>query len=389
MGISGLAQHSTRAEISLEALAHNYRELRRITSPSARMMAVVKADGYGHGAVQTARVALDNGADFLAVARITEAAHLRQAGITAPILLFGYSSPSYADFLISNDIRASINSLESAALLSDAALNRGDKIKAHIKVDTGMGRLGLLADELKSSEIKKKRNTTVKDILSIARMPGIEIEGIYMHFAQADIRDKRHARRQFELFSDILLQLEKHSLAIEIRHAANSAATIEMPETHLDMVRPGIAQYGLLPSDETDRTLIDLRPAMSLKSAVIHIKDVPAGFSVSYGSTWTSPAPTKIATVPIGYADGYSRLLSSKGSMIVKGHKVPIVGRICMDLCMIDVGSVPDIEIDDEVVIMGRQEGSEITADDIARTTGTINYEIVSTITSRVPRIYI
>jgi alanine racemase len=380
----------TRAEIDLNALTHNLHELRRVTSKSARIMSVVKADGYGHGAVKVSQTALANGADFLAVARISEATQLRQAGITAPILLFGYSSPVYADYLSTNDIRASINSLVSAKALSDEAVRQHRILKAHIKIDTGMGRLGLISDSPALTTLSKgEMSRTVKDILDIARMPGLQIEGIYTHFARADSRDKTHALSQFGIFMDILTQLKKHSFEVEIRHTANSAATIELPETHLDMVRPGIAQYGLWPSNGTNREIINLKPVMSIKSCVIHIKEVPAGFKVSYGCTWESNKSTKIATVPIGYADGFERLLSSKGSMLVKGQRVPVVGRVCMDLTMLDVGCLENIDIEDEVVIIGKQGDNEITADEIAGSIGTINYEIVTSLAPRVPRVYI
>ncbi|HEY9159682.1 MAG TPA: alanine racemase [Desulfomonilia bacterium] len=380
----------TRAEIDLNALAHNFRELRRVTSKTSRIMAVVKADGYGHGAVKVSQTALANGADFLAVARISEAAQLRQSGINAPILLFGYCSPAYVDYLSTNDIRASINSLESARALSDEAVRQHKNLKSHIKIDTGMGRLGLMSDMSALTPFpKSEMNRTIKEILDIARMPGLQIEGIYTHFARADSRDKTHALSQFNIFMDILTQLKKHSFEVEIRHAANSAATIEMPETHLDMVRPGIALYGLWPSNETDREMISLKPVMSLKSCVIHVKEVPAGFKVSYGCTWESVRSTKIATIPLGYADGYERLLSSKGSMLVRGQRVPVVGTICMDLTMLDVGCLENIDIEDEVVIIGKQGDNEITADEIAGSIGTINYEIVSSLAPRVPRIYI
>jgi len=379
----------TRAEIDLDALSYNYRELRRVTSPSAAIMAVVKADGYGHGAVEVSRVAIENGADFLAVARMSEAVQLRQAGIMAPILLFGYCPAGYVDYIAEHDIRASVNSIDSARALSDKAQQQGKNIKAHIKIDTGMGRLGHLTDALYlETPTKNGISRVVKNILDIVKLPGLDIEGIFTHFARADSRDKDHSKSQFSLFMDILGELKKISVEVKFRHAANSAATIEMPETHLDMVRPGIAQYGLWPSDETDKTFIDLKPVMSIKSRVIQVKDVPAGFKVSYGSTWESSKPTKIATIPLGYADGYKRQLSSKGTMLIGGQRVPVAGRICMDLTMLDAGGLANINIEDEVVILGKQGDNEITADEIASIAGTINYEIVSSLTSRIPRIY-
>jgi alanine racemase len=380
----------TWAEIDLGALAHNMRELRRITSDSAAIMAVVKADGYGHGAIPVSTVALANGAEYLAVSRISEVVQLRNADIHAPLLLFGFCHPCHVGYLAQNDTRASVHSTESARLLSEEAGRLGVKLKVHAKIDTGMGRLGLvchrLADEGDSREAVRR---VVTSILEISSLPNLELEGIYTHFANAHITDKGDARRQFQLFIEILEELKKQSLEVSMRHAANSAATIEMPETHLDLVRPGIALYGLQPSRGDDQVLIDLKPVMSIKSRIILLKEVPAEFRISYGSTYKTSYPTKIATVPIGYADGYNRLLSSRGSMLVRGIRAPIVGSVCMDLTMIDVGQVADVQVDDEVVILGRQGKEEITADAVARLLDTINYEVVSSITSRVEKLYV
>ncbi len=371
-------------------MAHNYRELRRVTAPEAGIMAVVKADGYGHGVEQVARVALNCGAEMLAVARLSEAAQLRQAGIKAPILLFGHCFSRDVAYVAANDIRASINSLTSARLLSAAAQKASVTLKVHIKIDTGMGRLGLLTDDFSPEPASPKElASTAKGVLAIVALPHLQVEGIGTHFASADIKDKSHAANQFSRFMALLADLDKEGFKVQYRHAANSAATIDMPETHLDLVRPGVSQYGLWPSEETDRTRIDLKPVMSIKSTVIHIKSVGEGFAVSYGSTHHTRGPTRIATVPIGYADGFDRIHSSNGHMLVKGRRAPIVGRVCMDLTMIDVGHIPDVKLEDEVVILGRQGDEEITADEIAHQVGTINYEIVSSLTPRVKRIYL
>ena len=380
----------TWAEIDLGALAHNYRELRRVTAPSAVMMAVVKADGYGHGAPQVARVALENGADLLAVARMGEAVQLREAGVSAPILLFGHSLPAYVDTLASRDIRAALNSLEGARSISAEAVRRKTSVKAHIKIDTGMGRLGLLANEIViQKDAGEAFQRAINDVLAITALPGIEVEGIFTHFANADSRDKGHATTQLSCFIKLLEKLKKRSFRVKYRHAANSAAIIEMPGSHLDLVRPGIAQYGLWPSGEIDRQRIDLKPVMSIKSRVIHVKDVGDDFAVSYGSTHVTPRPTRIATIPVGYADGYDRILSSRGHMLVNGVRAPIIGRVCMDLTMIDVGHVPGVRLEDEVVLLGSQGEETISADEIAEQVGTINYEIVSSLTSRVQKIYV
>jgi alanine racemase len=379
----------TLAEIDLAALAHNCRELRHLTSPSAKIMAVLKANGYGHGASEAAKASLNNGAEYLAVAEISEAFDLRETGITAPILLLGYSRPCNVEYMVRNEIRPSVSTFTSAEMISMEGTRLNKKVKIHIKVDTGMGRLGIVCDELVLPDSSKAcRREVVGTILKIASLPGLDIEGIYTHFANSDRADKSHARRQFAMFTDILDDLKKHGCEIRFRHAANSAAVIDMPETHLDIVRPGILLYGLWPSDEVDKSRIDLKPVMTIKSAVIQVKQVPAGFKVSYGSTYETTKRTSIATVPIGYADGYSRSLSSRGFMLVHGQRAPIIGRVCMDMALIDVTHIPDVSIEDEVMVLGKQGNEEVTADEIARLANTINYEIVSTVTARVPRIY-
>lgn len=379
-----------RADIDLSALAHNVRELCRLTSPAAAMMAVVKADGYGHGAIRVSETALKSGARWLAVARMNEVVQLRDGGIDAPLLLFGQCLPEYVAYLIDHDVRASVSSIEPAQHLSDEAVRLKKRLKIHIKVDTGMGRLGVISDPLLTTEsFASRMEQAAQSVLTISKQPHLEVEGIYTHFARADSADKASANKQLELFMELLDQLKQHGFEVPLRHTANSAATIELPESHLDLVRPGISLYGLWPSAETDRQRIELQPVMSLKSSVIQVKEVPTGFKVSYGSTYKTPSRTRIATIPVGYADGYDRILSSRGSMLVRGVKVPVVGRVCMDLTMIDVGDVDGVESGDEVVLLGRQRDEEISADDIAGLLDTINYEVVCTITSRVEKNYI
>jgi len=368
------------AEVDLKAIAHNIRELRRITNPKARFMAIVKANAYGHGIIEVARQSLENGAEALGVANIEEGIQLRKAGINAPVLIFGYTSPVHAKKLIEFDLTQTVYSYETSRALSEALSAYGKKIKVHIKVDTGMGRLGLL---------RGIKDNSVSEVESISRLPMLELEGIYTHFATADKSDRSYAGKQFEIFMDFLNQLRIAGLEIPVTHAANSAAIINMPETHLDMVRAGISIYGLYTSEEVDRSIIKLKPAMALKTKIIHLKKVPAGFKISYGTTYETEKPTTIATVSIGYADGLNRLLSSKGRMLVCGHSAPIVGRICMDLTMLDVGNIPEIAIGEEVVVFGRQGNASISVDEIASTINTINYEVVSTIMERVPRIYL
>ena len=377
------------AEIDLKAIAHNVRELRRITRPQACLMAVVKANGYGHGAVEVSRCALQNGASLLGVARIEEGIQIREAGITAPILVFGYTRPQQAGDLLHYDLTQSVFTAATARELSEIAGSLAAKIKIHLKVDTGMGRLGLLPQNFQSNNPAKINPDTIAETLAVADLDGLELEGIFTHFASADSADKTYAEYQLELFLNYLKRLQKAGLEPPLRHAANSGAVIDMPRSHLDLVRPGIAIYGLYPSDEVDRQRISLKPAMALKSQIIQLKEVPAGFNVSYGSTYTTREPTTIATVPIGYADGLNRLLSSRGQMLVGGKRVSIVGRVCMDLTMLDVGDVKNVQIGDEVVVFGQQGNETLAVDEMAAMLNTINYEIVTGISARVPRVYL
>jgi alanine racemase len=375
---------STRAVIDLDAVAANVRALRAITTPRSRMMAVVKADAYGHGCTQVSRTALENGADCLAVARIEEGMGIRKAGIQAPVLIFGHIPDADLPDLFEYDLTPTVYSLPVAESISKVAGKKGKKIPVHVKVDTGMGRLGLYPDSPAASRI----DATTSLILKTSKLPGLHLEGIYTHFATADQADQRFARAQLEIFLGILGQIEKEGLDIPIRHAANSGAIINLPESHLDMVRPGIALYGLNPSKEVGTGRTSLSPAMTLETKIIHLKKVPAGFPVSYGCTHTTTAPTVIATVPVGYADGYSRSLSNRGHMLVRGRKVPVVGRVCMDLTLLDVGDIPEVALGDEVVVFGRQGDAEISADHLADILDTINYEIVTSVSHRVPRVY-
>ena len=379
-----------RAEIDLKAIAHNVGELRRITHPDALMMAVVKANAYGHGAVEVARCALQNGAQRLGVARIDEAIQLREAGIKAPILIFGYTLPEMAPELLEYNLTQTVYTPAFARALSRTAVSLGGKIKIHLKVDTGMGRLGLLSQNFKPHHSGEIINTKAVDAsVAIAGLKGLELEGIFTHFATADSADKRYAKKQLDLFLDFLSRMRECGVNPAVRHAANSAALINMPQSHLDMVRPGIAIYGLYPSPEVNKKRVSLKPAMALRARVIHVKKVPAGFNISYGITYKTKQATTIATVPVGYADGLNRLLSSRGQMLIHGKRAPIVGRVCMDFTMLDVGGIDSVRVGDEAVIFGPQGNDSITVDEMASSLNTINYEIVSTITARVPRVYL
>lgn len=377
------------AEVDLEDIAHNVRELRRITSLDSRLMAVVKANAYGHGLIEVAGKALESGAQALGVARASEGIDLRKAGFDAPILVFSYTPPNMARELVEFDLTQTVYSYKTANALSAAASSFGKRIMVHLKVDTGMGRLGLLPDCFHASQSSMVVDNAVHEVELIARLKNLEINGIYTHFASADSPDKSYTKNQFAIFMNFIKQLKNAGMEFSVKHAANSAAVIDIPETHLDMVRTGISIYGLYTSDNVDKSRINLKPAMELKARIIHLKKVPAGFKVSYGITYETQKATTIATVPIGYADGFNRLLSSNGHMLVCGRKAPIIGRVCMDMTMLDVGDIQEVSLEDEVVIFGKQGDASITVDEIASSINTINYEIVSAIADRVPRIYL
>lgn len=367
----------TWAEVDLDAIAHNIKEIRKITNSASKIMAVVKADAYGHGFLEVAKTLLENGADRLAVAVLQEGKQLRSRGVNVPILILGASGEESIEDLINFDITPSVFTYEFAKELSYAAERKEKVTKIHIKIDTGMSRIGFLAGE--------DNEGIVDEILKISRLPYIEIEGIFSHFATSDETDKSYTILQYNRFMDVCNKLEEKGLHIPIKHICNSAGIMMYPEMHLDMVRPGVILYGMYPSDEVDKSRLDLIPAMTLKSTVTHVKEVEEGRGVSYGKEFITNKKMKIATVPIGYADGYLRKLAKEGKMIVNGEKVAIIGRICMDQCMIDVTNVHTIDKGDEVIIFGR-EG--VTIDDLAMWLETINYEVSCVIGKRIPRIY-
>lgn len=371
----------SRVEVDQAALAHNIRAIHQFCGPDLIYMAVVKANAYGHGAVQAARIALKNGAGFLGVARFSEALELRGVGINAPILLFGDILPAQAVWAAGHDVRITLATLETARAVSEAARDAGVTVKAHIKVDTGMGRLGFPAGV--------DLDRAVENVIEVFGLAHLDMEGIYTHFASADDPDKSHTKRQLIHFLYVLESLEAKGIRFKLTHAANSAAALSLPESRFDMIRPGIAMYGLWPSPDMAGTGPDLKPVLSIKTRVIQLKQVPKGFAVSYGSTWTARKPTTIATVAIGYADGYSRQLSSKGVMLVRGRRAPVVGRVCMDFTMLDVGHIPGVSPGDEVVALGAQGTETVSADELAQQLDTINYEITAGLTSRMPIHYI
>lgn len=371
------------AEIDLDCIAHNVREIRRVTGPHVELMAVVKADAYGHGVRETVQTMVEAGATRLAVSMLDEALELRKLGIEVPILVLGYTDPKRAREVIRNGITQTVFSHDLAQALSVAAQSEALPARVHVKIDTGMSRVGFLPGY-----------AAVKAVASISALPKVVIEGIFTHFASADEADDTYTRRQFEQFESILSELNRVGILIPLRHAANSAATLAYPDMALDMVRPGIILYGLMPSPETVPVLpegmtLDLKPAMSLKAHVILVKEIGPGMPVSYGRTWTATRPTRIATLPVGYADGFSRACSNKARVMIHGEYAPVVGNVCMDQCMVDVThlSTPVLP-GDEAVLFGSQLGKTIPVEELAAHAGTIAYETVCLVGKRIPRVY-
>ncbi|MFW6052831.1 MAG: alanine racemase [Desulfosalsimonas sp.] len=380
-----LVPYDVWAEIDLAAVEQNVRNLKTALATGTRLMAVVKADGYGHGAVPVARSAIDAGADSLAVARLGEAVELRHAGIKCPILIFGHTPPGLASKLLAYNLIQTVTSFKYANELSGRASAEGRRLCVHVNIDTGMGRLGILAT---GGEHEKGFNDTADEIEAVCGLKGLAVEGAYTHFATADEKDKTNAGRQFDLFKQILFRLRQRGITFDTVHTANSAAALDMPETHLDMVRLGISIYGHYPSDGIENRRIKLVPAMTVKARIVHLKQVGPGFKVSYGWTGQTRKKTVIATVAAGYADGISRLLSSSGYMLIRGMKAPIIGRICMDHVMLDAGRISNVKCGDAALVFGRDAGGEIPVEVIARRLNTINYEVLSGISCRVPRIF-
>jgi len=368
-----LTGRPTWAEIDLGAIGHNVRHFKSLLQPRTRICAVVKADGYGHGAEAVARAALAAGADYLAVAILDEALSLRQAGFTEPILILGFTPPAALPLVAANHLTQTIWALDQGQALSAAALAQGRRAKVHLKIDTGLGRLGVFPDEAGPLAA------------ALLRLPGLEMEGAFTHFAKADAFDKTSAWKQFDAFEKTLAALSGQGVNLTLRHAANSAAALEMPRTHLDMIRIGISLYGLAPSDECG-TSAPLRPAMRFKTRVVFLKDVPAGTPLSYGGAYVTPGPARIATLPVGYADGWVRRLTGRAQVVVRGGRAQVVGRICMDQCLADVTALPDLQVGDEVLLFG---GPELPTEEVAAHLDTINHEVVCLVGRRVPRIYI
>ena len=362
---------STKAVINLRAIAHNVGQIRKRVGKNTDIMAVVKADGYGHGAVEVSMAALKSGAHCLGVAVPEEGEQLRKAGVDAPITVLGLIQPEEVDRVVDFNLEQTLCSLEVAEALNQIASNKGTVVNVHLKIDTGMGRVGVQPE----------------DALTFARVVGrfrnLNLKGIFSHFSCADEVDKTFAKNQVGVFEGVVRELEASGIKIPQRHMANSAAILDLPESYFDLVRPGIMIYGLNPSNEVSHR-IELRPAMTFMTRVTFVKRVPSGSSISYGRTFTTQKETLVATLPVGYADGYSRLLSGRSEVLIHNRRVPLIGRVCMDMCMIDASIVENVQPGDEVILFG--EG--LPADEIAEKIGTINYEVVCAVSRRVPRVY-
>ena len=364
------------AEINLDAIVKNVDNLMALTKENTGALAVVKADGYGHGDVAVAKAVAQKVTGY-AVATLDEAVNLRENGVKKPILVLGYVDPYEFDILVSHEITATVFDVETAQLLADAARVQKKQAHCHIKVDTGMRRIGLEPDENGIAIVKQ-----------ITALKELSADGIFTHFAASDETDKTSAEHQFKLFTDFTGRLEKEGIHFTYRHCANSAAVIDMPQVDLDMVRLGIAMYGMYPSDEVKKEKVELFPALDLKSHITMVKEIPAGEKVSYGGTFTTTRTTKLATVSVGYGDGYPRALSSKGYVLVRGQKAPIVGRVCMDQMMVDVTDIENVTRADIVTLIGKDGDAEITVEEIAALAGTFNYEFVCDLGKRIPRSY-
>lgn len=368
------------AEINISNLDFNIKRIKEKVGPGRKITGIIKADGYGHGAVKVATVLRANGIESFGVATLSEAIRLREAGfVLEEILVLGLTPDPYVDAIVEHRLTPVVCDFKNAQAISLAAEKADIIIKGFVAIDTGMGRIGYIPEEASS----------IEDIKAISELPNFEIQGLFSHFAVADARDKTYSAVQEQRFATFYKKLRDEDIEIPCRALSNSAAVMELSSAHYEMVRPGIILYGCYPSDEVDRSRLELKPVMSVKANIIHLKKVPAGTTISYGRKWTATRDSLIATIPLGYADGFPRPYSAKGKVIVNGVMAPLAGNICMDQCMIDVTNVPYVRLGDEVTIIGKDGIHEILADDIASATGTINYEIVCAFGQRLPKVYV
>ena len=365
------------AEIDLDAIAYNTRNIKKLIGDKD-LIAVVKANCYGHGVIGIIPTLLENGVSRFAVAMISEALEIRDNKITAPVMILGFTPLYLGEELINNNIEQTVYDLDYAKELSKIALTLNKKAKIHIAIDTGMGRIGFLPNE-----------KSIDNITEICSLEGIEVIGIFTHFSTSDEKDKEYSHDQFTKMLSVMDTLKKRGIDIPLKHVANSGAIIDLPDTYLDAVRAGIILYGYYPSDEIDKNNLALKPALTLKATITNVKTLEKDMYVSYGRTFKTSNETIVATIPVGYADGYLRKLAENGKVIIKGEFAPIIGRICMDQFMIDVTNIPDVKIGDEVILLGEKNGLKYNADDMAKKLDTINYEVTCMLKSRLPRVYI
>lgn len=366
------------ADIDLDAIRHNMEQMHRLTDPHTKLMAVIKTDGYGHGAIPIARE-LET-IDYVygyAVATEEEALALRADGIRKPILILGYTFPEQYEALLRAQITPAIFTLESAKLLSETAERMDVTTRIHIKLDTGMGRVGFLVSE-----------DSADTIAQIAKLPHIMIEGMFTHFAKADETDKTSANKQLADFLHMADMLKERGVQIPLKHCSNSAGILDLPQANLDIARAGITLYGLHPSEEVHLERMDMKPVMSLKSRVVHVKTLPAGYGISYGATYVTKEERRIATIPVGYGDGYARSLSNRGDVLIRGSRAPICGRVCMDQFMVDVTDIRDVCVGDEVTLIGTDGGEQITLEELGEKSGRFNYEFACDLGKRIPRVF-
>ena len=367
-----------QADIDLDAFRFNLDSIKKNINENTQIITVLKADGYGHGAVPLAKEAEKEERVWgIAVATVEEALELRRGGIKKPLLILGYTYQEDYDLIAEEELRSTVFKLSMAQELSQAALRKNKTIKIHIKIDTGMSRIGY-------RDLEK----SVPEILEISRLPGLEIEGLFTHFARADEREKAPAYQQLEKYQAFQKALKEAGLKIPLCHCSNSAGIIRIPEANMDAVRAGIILYGLYPSEEVEKEPVPLKPLMTLKSHIAYIKTLEPGVQISYGGTYTTQKETRVATIPVGYADGYARSLSNKGWVLIRGKKAPILGRVCMDQFMVDVTDIPEARELDEVILLGKSQDQQITMEELGELSGRFNYEFACCISKRVPRIY-
>jgi alanine racemase len=367
----------THAEINLTALRSNFNAIRRHVGPGVKIMGIVKANAYGHGFVEVAKSLVEYGVDYLGVGFLEEGVVLRQNGVGVPVLVLGGVLGHQIGEFLANDLEITVSSTELARWIeNDVARRNSTKARVHLKIDTGMERIGVRAEN------------AIQFAENVCRLPHLDVVGIYSHFATSEERDKTFAVGQLGKFLGVLESLRKTGIEIPVPHMANSGAIIDMPDARLAMVRPGISLYGIYPSRETSES-IPLKPVLTLKSSVVFIKDVPAGTSISYGRKYFTKDKTRIATIPVGYGDGYRRALSNTADVLIRGVRCRIVGTVCMDQIMVDIGAVPDVHVGEEVVLIGRSGGESISAWELSSLHGSIPYELLTGLTARVPRVFI